>query len=551
MPGRRPDLDALARETFGWEALSDEQRTAIEQLLHGHDVLAVLPTGAGKSAIYQLPALLLDGVAVVVSPLLALQQDQIDSLDEAAAPDAVAVNSMESRGERAEAWQAVRDGTAEYLFLAPEQLARPTVAARLDDLEIGLFVVDEAHCVSAWGHDFRPDYLRLAPIIERLGHPPVVALTATAALPVRNDIVRRLGMRDPAEVVASFDRPNLRLAVERATGDKDRTSSVLAGVRALTSDPQTRRGLVYVASRKDAQRYAEELRRLGLRAAAYHAGRPKRERTEVQEQFMTDELDVVVATSAFGMGIDKPDVRFVVHAAAPESLDSYYQQIGRAGRDGEPAEIVLHYLPHDLQLQAFLTASRAPHDQLNQLAEVLYEAEKPLAARSLAERVPGSAARRTRAVNLLEEVGAVQTTADGELAYVDPAVPPEEAVADAVAAAEAHQRLVRSRIEMMRGYAETTGCRRQFLLSYFGEQLDDPCGNCDTCAAGTATSVPEDALFHVNEQVRHGEWGVGVVMSVSDDRLTVLFAASGYKVLSESAVTEHGLLEHVTEPETI
>jgi ATP-dependent DNA helicase RecQ len=245
--------------------------------------------------------LLLDGPTLVVAPLITLQQDQLEGIADTQAPEAVAVNSTQRSGEHKQAWEAIRQGKAEY--------------------EVSLFVVDEAHCVSAWGHDFRPDYLRLGTVIERLGHPRVVALTATAALPVRREIVQQLCLRKHREVIASFDRPNLHLAVERFTDDPDKQHSVITRVRALTADPATRRGLMYVASRTDAEFYADELAQCGVGVAAYHAGMKAADRERVHEQFLADELDVVVATSAFGMGIDKPNVRFVVHASVPESLD--------------------------------------------------------------------------------------------------------------------------------------------------------------------------------------------------------------------------------------
>ncbi len=538
------DLRRVAKDVFGWPELHPEQLEAMEQVMAGRDVLAVLPTGAGKSAIYQVPAVLVDGPALVVSPLLALQRDQVEALEEHAHREAVVVNSAQRAAEQREAWEAVREGEADYLFLAPEQLAKDEVVDRLAEAGVGLFVVDEAHCVSAWGHDFRPDYLRLAPVIARLGHPPVVGLTATAALPVRRDIVERLELRDPAIVVASFDRPNLHLAVERAASDEDKRASVVTRVRTLTADPQTRRGLLYVSSRKDAEWYADELSQVGVRAAAYHAGMKGADRREVEERFHRDDVDVVVATSAFGMGIDKPDVRFVVHSAAPESLDSYYQHIGRAGRDGEPAEVTLFYRPEDLHVQTFLTASKPPEKALEEVAEDLAGEDGPVAPKDLAEEVDVPAAQRTRAVNLLEQAGAVATTEDGALEYLDPSLEPEQAVEEAVEVAETHQRLIRSRIEMMRGYAETLGCRRQFLLGYFGEQLPEPCGNCDTCDSGTAydTASAASSEFVANTSVSHTEWGHGVVMSSESDRVVVLFDEVGYKTLGLTAVREHDLL---------
>jgi len=559
------ELRRAAEQAFGWSQLYDDQLNAMTALMDGRDVLAVLPTGAGKSAIYQVPALLLDGPTLVVSPLLALQHDQQESIEESRAPEAVAVNSAQRAAENRRAWSAVREGAAEYLFLAPEQLAKDEVVDELTELSISLFVVDEAHCVSAWGHDFRPDYLRLGPIIERLGHPAVVALTATAALPVRQDIVERLNLREHHEVLASFDRPNLHLAVERFTDDSAKRRSVIDRVRALTADPATHRGLVYAATRKDAEFYADELASAGVRAAAYHAGMKAADRERVHTQFLAEgadsegadsegpdsecpdsepsALDVVVATSAFGMGIDKPDVRFVLHASVPDSLDSYYQQIGRAGRDGEPADITLFYRPEDLNLQKFLTAGRAPRDALDQVAHVLDEHSEPVRPADLKDSVDASAAKRTQAVNLLEQAGAVTTTADGRLTYADADLAPEQAVGRAVYQAETHQRLIRSRIDMMRGYAETTGCRRQFLLGYFGEQLSQPCGRCDTCEAGTAEARPSaDGAFPLNGSVRHTEWGHGVVVSLEQDRLTVLFDDVGYKTLALAAVHDHGLL---------
>ncbi|HXV91733.1 MAG TPA: RecQ family ATP-dependent DNA helicase, partial [Pseudonocardia sp.] len=357
--GTRAELCRIAEENFGWPRLREEQLAAMEHVAEGRDVLVVLPTGGGKSAIYQVPALLRDGPTVVVSPLIALQRDQREGLADRDAPDSVAVNSAQRAGETRDAWEAVRDGDAEYVFLSPEQLARGQVVDRLARAGTSIFVVDEAHCVSEWGHDFRPDYLRLGGVIERLGHPPVVALTATASPPVRADIAERLGLRDHREVVAGFDRPTLHLAARLFTDDDQRRAEVVARVVELEGP-----GLLYCSSRRDTTRYADELRRRGVTAAAYHAGMKRGERDDVHERFMSGALDVVVATSAFGMGIDKPDVRFVVHTASPASLDAYYQEIGRGGRDGEPAAAELFHHATDVTLQRFLTARRPKPDAL-------------------------------------------------------------------------------------------------------------------------------------------------------------------------------------------
>ena len=324
----RDELRRTAADTFGWTQLRPEQLEAMEHALEGRDVLAVLPTGSGKSAIYQVPALLRDGPAVVVSPLIALQHDQREGLADARDLTAVAVNSVQKAGENRAAWEALDSGSAEYVFLAPEQLANDDVVERVRAARPALFVVDEAHCVSEWGHDFRPDYLRLGGVIARLDHPPVIALTATAAPPVRADIVERLGLRDHREVLASFDRPELHLAAHQYADADQRRAEVVERVVERTGAGA---GLVYCATRKDTEAYAEALTARGVAVAAYHAGLKRAEREDVHERFLSGELGVVVATSAFGMGIDKPDVRYVLHAAAPASVDAYYQEIGRAG----------------------------------------------------------------------------------------------------------------------------------------------------------------------------------------------------------------------------
>ncbi|MDD4866567.1 MAG: RecQ family ATP-dependent DNA helicase [Mycobacterium sp.] len=533
------DLDAVARSSFGWERLTDEQRAAMRAVLQGRDVLAVLPTGSGKSAIYQVPSLLIAGVTLVVSPLIALQEDQITALEDRGAGTAVAVNSALRAGALRRSWNSVERHDADFVFVAPEQLANDDMVDRLRRARLALIVVDEAHCVSAWGHDFRPDYRRLADVFRRLGRAiPVVALTATASVVVRRDIVERLSLRDPAIVVGGFDRPNLRLAVERHRGAQDKRSAVLDTLPGLPSP-----GLLYVATRKDADSYAEGLRGKGLTAASYHAGMTGAERDAVHAGFRDDDFDVVVATSAFGMGIDKPNVRFVAHASVADSLDSYYQQIGRAGRDGEDALALLFYRPEDLGLARFFTSGH-PDERL--LREVYTSLDESHATKlkELRERLGVRGRKLTNAVNLLDEAGGIRVTRAG---FMRARVSTDAAVAAALQTAQLRERVDRSRVEMMRGYAETKCCRRVFLLSYFGEHLAGVCGNCDRCMAADRVedvSVAEPALA-VDTPVRHREWGPGVVIGGEPERITVLFDEFGYRTLSMAAVREHGLLEVV------
>ncbi|MBY0176616.1 RecQ family ATP-dependent DNA helicase [Curtobacterium herbarum] len=540
------ELRTRAADVFGWE-LRDAQQTVVDAVLAGRDAIALMPTGSGKSAIYQVAALALDGPVVVVSPLVALQEDQVVGIeDHPDAPRAVTINATRAHRELDDAWQAVASGEARYVFLAPEQLAKDEVVDRLRAAGVALVTVDEAHCVSSWGHDFRPDYLVLGEVVERLGRPPVLAMTATGSTPVRTEIVERLGMRDPLVVATGFDRPNLRFEVQRHTDEVAKREAVVEQVVGLEGA-----GIVYVATRAETLVYADELVESGRRAKAYHAGLRVRDREHVHHEFLDGELDVVVATSAFGMGIDKPDVRFVVHADVPESVDAYYQEVGRAGRDGDVGLATLHYRSEDLGLRRFF-ASGSPRPASLRAVFDAVPADGTLARSEVAERAGLAARTAGRVVNTLVDAGALIDDRDGLRRAPD-------GPADAVAAAELakrhakeRERVEESRIEMMRRFAETTGCRRQFLLGYFGDELPEPCGNCDTCSAGTATDADahgadgsHDTEWPPDAPVEHAEWGRGTVMSTEDDRLTVFFESAGYRTLALQDVTERHLLERV------
>src|SRR6201996_2762515 len=346
-------IGKLAKEKLGIEELHPGQLEAIEAVLAGRDTLAVMSTGYGKSAIYQLAGEMLGKPTIVVSPLIALQRDQVEAIeDHIGDGEAAELNSTVSAKRRHELIEALASGEREFVLLAPEQLAKPEVLEELAATKPSLLVVDEAHCISEWGHDFRPDYLQLGAFAERLGRPTILALTATASPPVRREIVERLGMVDPARVIRGFDRPNLHFAVRRFTDAKAKEDAL---VEAVAAAPKP--GIVYIATRKASEELATALRAAGVNAEAYHAGLPAKRRGELQDRFMADEVEVIVATTAFGMGIDKPNVRFVFHAGPSDSIDSYYQEVGRAGRDGEPANAVLFYRPEDEAVRHFLAGS--------------------------------------------------------------------------------------------------------------------------------------------------------------------------------------------------
>lgn len=542
----------LAQDTFGYESLRPGQETAIQSVLNGCDTLVVMPTGSGKSAIYQIAGQFIPGPTVVVSPMIALQRDQVQSIEQQDAGGAVLVNSTIGADEREDTLRRVKAGEVEFLFLAPEQFNREDALDSLRAAKPSLFVIDEAHCISEWGHDFRPDYLKLGGVIEALGHPTILALTATASPLVRDEIISRLEMRNPHVVVQGFNRPNIWMGVERYDDAVSKKRALLERV-----EQAEKPGIIYAATRKHAEQIAAELRERDVRAVAYHAGMKSQEREQVQESFMTAEGDaeVIVATTAFGMGVDKPNVRFVFHYDISDSVDAYYQEIGRGGRDGEPAKAVLFYRPEDLGVQKFLTGSgQMEAAQVERVAELVTRHDGPVEFGALLEESRLSQSHLTTALMRLEDIGVVESLSTGELVsnpeFESGSSALVEAAQEAVRAHGEHKEFQKSRLEMMRGYAELRNCRRDYLLNYFGEDIASPCGYCDNCDAGLSSiEIAEQSAndgeqpFPLNSQVSHKSWGDGTVMRYDNDKIVVLFETVGYKTLALDFATQNHLLQ--------
>jgi len=549
----------VAREKCGFEELRPGQREAVESVIGGQDTLVVQPTGSGKSAIYQIAAAIIPGPTVVVSPLIALQKDQVDAIESCDVGEAAIVNSTVRVSEVREAFDKFESGELEFLFLAPEQFHKQETMERLRAAKPALFVVDEAHCISEWGHDFRPDYLKLGGAIEALGYPVTLALTATAAPRVREEIIERLRMRDARVFVRGFDRPNIHLEVRHAKSEADKKEALYAAV-----DDAEKPGIIYSATRKHAEEIGGALSDRGLRVAYYHGGMKAADRKQVQEEFMRGESDVIVATNAFGMGVDKPDVRFVFHYDIPDSIDSYYQEVGRAGRDGRPARAILFYRPEDLGVQKFFKGGgKLEEEKLREVVETVAAEDGPVSTEELKEKTDLSERKLVKAVNRLQEAGAIEVLPSGEVTATENAVD-LEAIAAAAKAAEERKEYEALRIEKMRMYAEIADCRREYLLKYFGEEAPARCANCDNCEAkpheeaprrkaapqtrrraSRPAATPQDAPFPLKTRVIHKEWGKGVVEGYEADKITVLFDDVGRKTLATALVVERGLLDAV------
>jgi ATP-dependent DNA helicase RecQ len=496
----------------------------------------VLPTGAGKSAIYQVAGLLRPGPAVVVSPLIALEDDQLAHLRTAGLA-ATVLNSKQSARARAAALAASCDPD-EFVFVSPEQLTNAETREWLRRARPGLFVVDEAHLVSQWGEDFRPDYLRLGAQADALGAPVRLALTATAAPPVRAQIQRRLGLQDPEVVIGDFDRPQIDLSVQRVRSAKEKQRQIEQTASELSGS-----GIVYAATHAGAQAATDVLAAAGHNVTLYHAGLTTAARREAMKAFLDGSARIISATVAFGMGIDKPDVRWVLHADVPGSLDAYYQELGRAGRDGKAAHARLLYQSSDLAIARHLAARRVSSTVVAKVANRLASCSRAERVDAVAGAVGIGSRAVTSALARLVDVGAASWMADGGARWSDLLSVPD--ALKALGAETALEKEVeRSRLEMMRRYAEHTGCRRSFLLSYFGQEYPGPCGSCDNDRLPSLARRTVEP-FAVGARVESGRWGNGTIQRYDGDQVTVLFDDHGYRDLLVPLVLERDLLRPV------
>lgn len=463
---------ALLRRHWGHDDFRPLQRPALRAVLAGRDLLAVLPTGAGKSVCFQVPALLASGLTLVVSPLVSLMEDQVAGLVRRGLPAAV-LTAATGRARRRAVRRAIADATLRLLYVAPERLGNPGFASALDRARVHRIVVDEAHCVSEWGHDFRPAYRRIARLYGRLGRPPVAAFTATATPETRADVRASLELADPVVLLASPDRPNLRWAVRR---ERDRDASALTAVETARRGPGA--GVIYVPTRRRSVLVADALLRRGVAAAPYHAGLPDRARRVLQERFLAGAVRVVSATTAFGMGVDHPSIRTVCHAGSPSSLEAYVQQAGRAGRDGEPARCVLFAHRGDIALQRRLLRRSWPPPSLVRAVWRVLEPGRPATVDRLRSRL---GTRRSTS----EVEGALRLLARFDLVRPRPPGRWERAPGRLAgrfdpAACRRGRRRGQRRLREMARYVRARRCRRATVAAYFGAR-PPPCAGCDRC----------------------------------------------------------------------
>ena len=471
---------------FGFREFLESQEEIIDALLGGADALVVMPTGGGKSLCYQLPALMLEGTTVVVSPLIALMKDQVDALQRRGIA-ATVINSSIPPNEQQERIRALARGEFKLVYIAPERFRSRAFVEALGQATISLFAMDEAHCLSMWGHDFRPDYFRLNVVLEKLGRPQVAAFTATATPEVRSDILTHLGLRNPQVFVAGFARPNLKLVVRQVAGDAEK----YARLRELVREHKT--GIVYCATRKRVEAVAETLRDAEVSSILYHAGMREEERERAQNAFMRGEKDVVVATNAFGMGIDRADIRFVAHFEVPGSIEAYYQEAGRAGRDDEAATCELFFNHADTRVQEFFIDGSNPsprfiletYEMLRREADEKHELQ--LSLKEMASRLDtdGNDMMLNSALHILDREGYIDRfDIPGRRVrgtrLLKPTVTGAQLKLDTAKLREKERR-DREKLKIVIDFAYAHVCRQQAILRYFGETDAEPCGNCDIC----------------------------------------------------------------------
>ncbi len=468
--------EQVLRDVFRLESFRPGQAEVVEAQMENRDVLAVAPTGSGKSLSYWVPAILGDGLTVVVSPLIALMKDQVDRLV-AHGVRAAFINSTLNSAEQRERLEAASRGDFQLLYVAPERFSRPGFTTRLAALSVKRFIVDEAHCISTWGHDFRPDYRLIGGALEACGRPPIGAFTATATPDVRKDIAANLRLRDPLVVVTGFNRPNLRLDAVAARGGRDRLELLRRHL-----DPGDGRALVYTGTVKSAEDTAAAISRWGFPAAPYHGRLPDANRRRIQDGFAARDLRVVVATSAFGMGVDFPDIRQVIHLGFPGSVEAYYQEAGRAGRDGRPSQCLLIHSGKDRDLQVYFIETAFP--EVREVVSVhsayarlgVWNADPEELKALLPERAWKSLDASKR---LLQRAGALRsdgTVAPFDLSGLD---------VKQLAALKQHSY---TKLAQMIAYAQLRSCRHAFITDYFGEPtVERSCRSCDNCEAGPAS----------------------------------------------------------------
>jgi len=538
---RRNTIRRLLNTVFGIQQLRDGQQRVIDSVLDGKDTLAIMPTGSGKSLCYQIPARILEGMTIVVSPLISLMKDQHEKLNEMGIR-AVQVNSTLHAEEEREALAAIAENRCEIVFCTPERLVMAEFVEVLKPVKIALVVVDEAHCISQWGHDFRPAYLEMAGAIEALDRPPVLALTATATEEVMDDIGRQLNRPRMNVINTGVYRPNLHYRVQQVTNPDEK----LEEARRLVGETEGK-GIVYAATVKMAEEMYHLLAEAGESVTIYHGKLPAAERKLNQDLFMNDERRVMVATNAFGMGIDKPDTRFVIHLQIPANLEAYYQESGRAGRDGKDAECTLLFLQDDKRVQQFFLVKHYPT-----AAEIrsVYEAVRELAENETAtpERVDDVAGDLAGphlkvCLKLLKDMKLLRQSR--KLAYNVTAQQPKDSLFEAMA--EVYRRKQehdKEALEQMVSYAVSGFCRWKLLLDYFGDEVEgfEKCCRCDNCLNPPAAVLTEDieirddefdrepepapdpaSLFEPGQRVKVPKYGEGTVVSMAADQVCIEF----------------------------